>query len=137
KIPFSEEYLDLYFKVPEIANINNNNYCRLTLSDNSFVGYINEQDIQYISESVYNNQILIDKSEIMTLPKIDLSLQKVADIDENLINFVSMGRLSPEKNQKSLIEGFAKFVGVVPNSRLYILGMGPLKNELVQQVQEL
>lgn len=137
KIPFSEEYLDLYFKVTEIAHVNNNRYCKLTLSDDSFVGYISEEDIEYISDNEYDNQVLIDQAQSMTLPKVDLSLQKVAEIDRNLVNFVSMGRLSPEKNQKSLIEAFAKFIEVTPNSRLYILGMGPLKDELVQQIQEL
>ncbi|MGX7198159.1 CDP-glycerol glycerophosphotransferase family protein [Enterococcus olivae] len=137
EVPFSEEYIDSYFKVSEIAYLNNIKYCRLCLSDGSFVGYIEEKDISYISEEEFLSETSIGDQEGLLLPKMDLSLQKVADFDDQLINFVNMGRLSPEKNQKSLIEAFAKFNKENPNSRLYILGMGPLKNELVDQVYHL
>ena len=137
EISFSEEYVNSYFKVAEVAYLNNHKYCRLSLSDNSLVGYIDENDIDYISEEEFLSQTLIEDENGILLPKMDLSLQKVAEFDDQLINFVNMGRLSPEKNQKSLIEAFAKFNKEFPRSRLYILGMGPLKNDLVSQVHEL
>lgn len=46
------------------------------------------------------------------------------------INFVTMGRLSPEKNHHSMILAFARFHREVPNSHLYILGDGPLMYDL-------
>lgn len=48
------------------------------------------------------------------------------------INFVNVARLSPEKNHFSLIEAFAKLHKKYDNTELYILGNGPLKNELKQ-----
>mgnify|MGYP001091629837 CR=1 FL=1 len=53
------------------------------------------------------------------------------------INFVTMGRLSPEKGQDNLIKAFGKFHSQSPNSRLYILGDGPVRGELEELIQEL
>lgn len=46
-------------------------------------------------------------------------------------NFVTMGRLSTEKNHIALIRAFAEYRKQYPDSRLYILGEGPLR-ELVE-----
>ncbi len=52
-------------------------------------------------------------------------------------NFVTMGRLSPEKGQDNLIKAFAKFNQGYRNSKLYILGEGPLRKDLSDLIQEL
>lgn len=51
-------------------------------------------------------------------------------IDEGCISFVTMGRLSMEKNHSNLIKAFSKIYEENKNVRLYILGEGPLKKEL-------
>lgn len=56
---------------------------------------------------------------------------------EPFLAFVTMGRLSPEKNHENLIRGFAQFVAEHPNSRLYILGGGPLEDSLHALVRQL
>ncbi|MCU9613263.1 CDP-glycerol glycerophosphotransferase family protein [Caldibacillus lycopersici] len=56
---------------------------------------------------------------------------------EGYLNFVNMGRLSPEKAQGNLIEAFGKFHEQHPNSRLYILGKGPLKDDLERLIKKL
>ncbi len=43
--------------------------------------------------------------------------------------FVTVGRMSPEKNQLNLIEAFDKLHQEVPNTVLYIVGDGPLRDE--------
>lgn len=53
------------------------------------------------------------------------------------INFVNMGRLSPEKAQENLIKAFSNFHKTHNNSRLYILGKGPLKDDLVKLIKKL
>ncbi len=53
------------------------------------------------------------------------------------MRFVSIGRLSPEKNQAVLIRAFKRFHDEHENSYLYILGYGPLKKELTDLVEEL
>lgn len=50
--------------------------------------------------------------------------------DPTLTSFVNMGRLSPEKNQIALIKAFARLYKDNNNLRLYIIGDGPLYNEL-------
>lgn len=56
-------------------------------------------------------------------------------INEN-INFVNMGRLSPEKGQDNLIRAFAEFHKKHNKSKLYILGQGPLKEYLQEIINE-
>ena len=50
---------------------------------------------------------------------------------------VSIGRLSPQKNQKLLIEAFSRIAPAFPSCRLEIYGEGPLKDELLVFVRSL
>ena len=56
---------------------------------------------------------------------------------ENDISFVNMGRLSPEKGQDNLIHAFKRFHENSPNSKLYILGSGPLEADLRNLIEQL
>jgi CDP-glycerol glycerophosphotransferase len=58
-----------------------------------------------------------------------------APLEKN-INYVTVGRLSPEKNQEVLIRAFASLVKEYSNCKLYIIGDGPLKDNLVNVVKE-
>lgn len=58
-------------------------------------------------------------------------------LDKNLISFVNMGRLSPEKNQAALIKAFSKAYNEHHNLRLYIIGDGVLMDELKSLVLSL
>ena len=51
--------------------------------------------------------------------------------------FVTVGRLSPEKNHARLIEAFAIVHAARPATRLLIVGDGPLRQELQEQVASL
>ncbi|HZK25177.1 MAG TPA: glycosyltransferase [Oscillospiraceae bacterium] len=53
------------------------------------------------------------------------------------INFVTMGRLSPEKNQKNLINAFAQLHAKNANCRLYIIGEGDLRPQLEKLIAKL
>ena len=53
------------------------------------------------------------------------------------INFVNMGRLSPEKGQDNLIKAFSNFHKQNENSKLYILGQGVLEQYLSDLIHEL
>ena len=50
--------------------------------------------------------------------------------DKSVTNFVTMGRMSPEKDQKKLIEAFAKVYERNKDIALYIIGTGELEDEL-------
>jgi len=51
--------------------------------------------------------------------------------------FVSMGRLSKEKDHRKLIEAFAEVNMIHPDTKLMILGDGPLRYDLESQIIEL
>ncbi|MCR3921614.1 MAG: CDP-glycerol glycerophosphotransferase family protein [Firmicutes bacterium] len=53
------------------------------------------------------------------------------------INFVTMGRLSPEKNQQNLIKAFARVYQENPHCRLYIVGEGDLRPTLEKLIARL
>ncbi|MEK5382463.1 CDP-glycerol glycerophosphotransferase family protein [Niallia sp. FSL W8-0635] len=61
----------------------------------------------------------------------------IPEPQEGNINFVNMGRLSPEKGQDNLIHAFALFHSKHKNSKLYILGKGVLYDELSQLIEDL
>ncbi len=52
-------------------------------------------------------------------------------------NFITMGRLSPEKGQDNLIKAFGQFQQNFPTTKLYILGEGPLRKDLENLIAEL
>lgn len=51
--------------------------------------------------------------------------------------FVTIGRLSPEKNHHNMIEAFVRFQKENVASYLYILGEGPLRSEIEAQIHKL
>ena len=58
-------------------------------------------------------------------------------ISQDSYVFANVGRLHPDKDQRSLINGFAKIAIELPDAVLVIIGQGRLENELKQQVQQL
>lgn len=56
---------------------------------------------------------------------------------EVVTNFISVGRLHPQKNYPMLIQGFAKVAQRFPHLKLYIWGSGPTRyvEELENQIQ--
>ncbi|MEK5524016.1 glycosyltransferase [Heyndrickxia sp. FSL W8-0423] len=66
-----------------------------------------------------------------------LDLKGVAVPQEQNINFINIARLSPEKDQETLIHAFAKVTEVEEKARLYIVGEGPLEQQLKHLVQSL
>lgn len=57
--------------------------------------------------------------------------------DNNNINFINIGRLSPEKDQEKLLHAFKRVNDKYKNTRLYILGEGPLYNRLQEVIGDL
>lgn len=53
------------------------------------------------------------------------------------INFVTMGRFSPEKNHLNLIEGFAKLCAENDRCRLYIIGEGAMRGDYENAAERL
>ncbi|MGX7030461.1 CDP-glycerol glycerophosphotransferase family protein [Vagococcus zengguangii] len=131
-------------------------YERITTNKGSFVGLkLDGEKIGYVEETYLTimpeekalqlieakqQTSLNEKEELnetIGLPEVDLVGSEVDGIDSDYYNIVTMGRLSPEKNQASLIKGFALFNEKYPKSRLYLLGQGQLASELIDLVKEL
>ncbi|MFF2290327.1 CDP-glycerol glycerophosphotransferase family protein [Peribacillus butanolivorans] len=55
--------------------------------------------------------------------------------DKSVYNFVTMGRMSPEKDQKKLIQAFAEYYERNEKIELYIIGTGELKSELIDLIK--
>ncbi|WP_141306042.1 CDP-glycerol glycerophosphotransferase family protein [Sporolactobacillus inulinus] len=81
----------------------------------------------------------IDKSavELNENELTNINGESIGAIDSSCFNFITMGRLSPEKNQEALIRAVARLAEEYKNVRLYILGSGPLKNQLLSVISEL
>lgn len=130
------DYEGEVFHIIEKAWVTDGVYCRMYV-DGRFFGYIKEESIRYVSQDIYLEKLNEKKeTELVSLPKYDLAGQKLPEFDPSIYNVINMGRLSPEKNQGALISAFAKFNADVPNSRLYILGKGPLESDLINHIIE-
>ncbi len=51
--------------------------------------------------------------------------------------FLTIGRMSPEKDQEKLIRAFAQAKKILPNAKLIILGDGPLRKQLEILIEDL
>ena len=65
------------------------------------------------------------------------NMQLIKAPSKDNINFVTIGRLSPEKNHRALIDAFAKIYEENKKCRLYIIGEGDLKKSLRGRINKL
>lgn len=86
---------------------------------------INEKEDRYlnIGDKTYYCKNICKEADSMEIETVPVP-------DKKFINFVSMGRLSPEKNHENLILAFARLYQENTNIRLYILGEGLLRPHL-------
>lgn len=92
--------------------------------DNGKVEVIDGRPYLLAEEGWYND---VDYEEFVYTPLPDPAC----------INFITVGRLSPEKNHANLIKAFARLVSENPKVRLFILGDGPLRMDLREQINRL
>lgn len=106
-------------------------------------GYPSTQMYETIEGSIYRidlgtnryayapeSAVTIIKNNMLT----DINGDTILPINPAYQNFVNIGRLSPEKNQANLILAFKTFVQEQPDARLYIMGDGVLKDELLDLI---
>lgn len=102
-------------------------------------GPVHYESIKRIVENVAFVPLWIDTGKFKPLPKSDVvSLRRkymgVTD-DSKILLFV--GRLHPEKDVRTLLQGFRKLVEVRKDARLVIVGRGPDKGKYVELASEL
>ncbi|AHG82487.1 Teichoic acid biosynthesis protein [Bibersteinia trehalosi USDA-ARS-USMARC-188] len=81
-----------------------------------------------------NNPINID--QIISNAKDDIEIEDEFDNFAGT-KFINIGRMSHEKDQLKLIEAFAEVNKKHKDTRLFILGDGPLKQELITRIKKL
>ncbi|MGY3750672.1 glycosyltransferase [Vagococcus acidifermentans] len=118
--------------------INKNNFSHITSKD-KFVYIPNAMNVDKLFEHRKNpklHNIKVNENELMALEDTVnggmLQIKAVKPIKEDEINFINIGRLSPEKDQEKLLMAFAKLVNKFPKKKmhLYIVGSGVLENKL-------
>lgn len=75
--------------------------------------------------------------DVQLLKELYQQNQQELSVDQNEINYVTMGRLNKQKGQWHLIRAFQKVVKSIPNAHLYILGEGELEQQLRDLISEL
>lgn len=93
----------------------------LSLEDHKFVHAVNQ----------------INPSKTLELADGDLDEDLLAWFSPHFETFITMGRMSPEKDHEKLIRAFHQFHNVSPTSRLVILGDGPLRPTLERLIADL
>ncbi len=100
----------------------------------------NCMDALRVEEDLYSNpltqfkdkrQILVNESTYYgrTTARLVPYVPERDEVGNKNFRFVTVGRMSPEKNQLNLIEAFDKLHQEIPNTVLYIVGDGPLRDE--------
>lgn len=94
------------------------------------IRHYNEEDFIAVNESDFNG---IVQNKFVRLYPSKLESGQL----RNVTRFVTVGRLSPEKNHIRLINGFYKLYQETSNIMLYILGDGPNRKALLTLIQQL
>lgn len=82
-----------------------------------------------------NNVVNAAEAKVFAAATLEEDLRDWMDAAST--NFVTLGRLSPEKGHAKLLRAFAAIVETNPDCRLTILGDGPLRGDLQDLIQEL
>ncbi|MGN1270506.1 MAG: glycosyltransferase family 1 protein [Clostridia bacterium] len=83
---------------------------------------------------VIPNSIIIEKFQY-SKEKREI-IRNQLGLKENQYAFVNVGRLTPQKNHKFLLEVFKEILKTNPSSKLYLIGEGDLKHKIDQQIEK-
>ncbi|MET3206560.1 UNVERIFIED_ORG: CDP-glycerol glycerophosphotransferase [Arthrobacter sp. UYEF13] len=82
-----------------------------------------------------NNVVNASEAKVLAAQPLEEDLHEWMDAGST--NFVTLGRLSPEKGHAKLIRAFAEVVQGNPRCKLTILGEGPLRQDLQILIEDL
>ena len=118
-------------KVQPNLNTSKMYYCENTIDGEAIlenVSHIREINKTYTMPG----KILVDKVDEDRIE----TFSYVPKLNKEDINFVTVARLSPEKNHSNTIIAFAKIVKKYPHAKLHLIGSGPEKSNLDKLVLE-
>ena len=78
----------------------------------------------------------IDSEEINKMKNESILIHKDLFNNHKIFKFITVGRLHEIKGHKYLIEAFSKVKNELSDSKLFIIGTGPLKEELETMIKE-
>lgn len=101
------------------------------------------KEIQYILSNDYKIQVSKLKTIYNGIETDEIKKKKVKKIlehneifdNKSVMKFITIGRLSEEKGHKYLIDAFSKVKKEIENSKLILIGSGPLKHILEMQIK--
>lgn len=120
----------IYYKFDRILSVSKNT---MELNKRNLNEFMDSSQIGY-SENTINIEKI---KKVLNNKETHDNKDKTININTDYINIVTMGRLSPEKNQENLIIAFSKIVKEYPLARLYLLGEGVLKEQLKEKIVSL
>ena len=120
---------------PALAEINRRELARFA-DPQKFVAALNTVDFDSIVRAAETLAVTGGDPE-SARPPVEVALIESIVADPALTVFVSVGRLSPEKNQARLVRAFAQVFAENAAVRLIVVGDGPLFGELSALITEL
>ncbi|MGP5221302.1 CDP-glycerol glycerophosphotransferase family protein [Psychrobacter celer] len=128
RFPYLEGVFRLYKYYDNIASVS-----KATMENNKF-NLIPEFNLPE-NKFIYLNNTLNIESILNGSEKQIVLESCFTDFDGT--KFITMGRMSHEKDQAKLIDAFAEVKELHPNIRLFLLGDGPLKQDLALKISDL
>lgn len=121
----------------ETKNVNQKNLPN-TIVQSKFTSAMNTLNLENINENKNkNNDFFTTSNKDNVLVSVINNEITTIPFNESDFKIISMGRLSPEKGFDVLISAFKLIVNEKDNVKLYILGDGPLRDQLIKLIYEL
>ena len=131
KFPYLKSMFEYYKSVDKCVSVSKQTM-QLNVNNISSKFDIDLSKFDYCDNLQNPELLLLRAEEALSVEDKDLF-----DTFDNDKLFISVGRLSIEKDHKKLINSFSKFLLIYPASRLLIIGDGPLKHQLTKQISDL
>ena len=130
-------YYDKLVSVSEVTKQENVKKIANRKTKDKFKSSMNTINLDRIYNLVdEDNDIFMKNGERVIVREQDKQITSVP-FHKSDYKVMTMGRLSPEKGFDNLIQAFSGVVEANPNAKLYILGDGPLKNQLNKLITSL
>lgn len=147
-IPFLPDQINHFFLasrftgIPFISSVRNNPFVYPNSYTKRLIGkYIGMMSsgifLQNSEQGEFYPKCIRHKTFIVPNPINNNLINLNYEYRDNIINIVTFGRLSPQKNHKLLIEAFSIVCRIYPNIRLNLYGQGEEEDRLKELVQNL
>lgn len=131
------QYFDNLVNVSEITKQINEEKIGNAKIREKFTSSINTINVNKINKQINEDSDLFIKNNKTVLVKEENGKISSVPFDKNDFKILAMGRLSPEKGFENLIKSFKELTIKNPTIKLYILGNGPLKDQLIKLIKSL